>query len=181
MRSAVLRPLLGSALALLALAVGGCSPQFVRMIKHDLDLAAADGAEFAYFACVARDYDRAHTMLIPPARRQGTPQQLGRAMERMHEIGFPTSVTIVDLAPIPGKTLIILYGEGSDGDNIHYYRILMEGATDRGYRVADFRHQMRPFHYEALRNPLAHPATYTPTPAGTEPAAPPAAVKGSNP
>ncbi len=109
---------------------------------------------FAEVAFVGRDFDKAYESLSESGRRFGSGEQFKEFISKKHPTAFPSFINAADYEPVLGQSKINIYLYGENGTEKFYYRIVMEGSQDSGYKVSGFDRKDSPFPQTDLRKPL---------------------------
>ena len=112
-----------------------CSGLF---ISHDENLAGKEALQFVNKAFVDRDLDSAYALLAQDTKTSISLQKVKDTTVQMHPALYPTSVQAQDFEPIPGQKAMSIYVVGENGDEKFYYRIIMSGTSETGYKPAGF-------------------------------------------
>ena len=122
---------------------------------HEPDEAAEVAEAFAFAAFVNDAPAEALTMASLHDGETFTATQLAEVLRQIHPAGHPTSVRATDYQPTPGYRgmQVFLEGQSADGERF-YYRFLMEGTADEGYKVREFYRGTGPYPTGVERKPL---------------------------
>jgi hypothetical protein len=107
----------------------------VNVISHDPRSAAAMAEHFANAAFVKNDVASAHADLSSEMQSAYPAGELTADLSKMHPAGRPTEVAAIEYGPIPGQKAMNIYLKGSGGNEAFYYRLLMVGTSEQGYKV----------------------------------------------
>lgn len=110
----------------------------VNVISHDQRSAAAMAEHFAEAAFVKNDAASASVDLSAEMQRALPAGELTSEISKMHPAGRPTEVAAIEYEPLPGQKAMNIYLKGSGGNEAYFYRLLMVGTKDQGYKVGGF-------------------------------------------
>jgi hypothetical protein len=117
-------------------------------------MAGREAQRFAEVAFLGRDFDKAYESLSESGRQFGSAEQFKEFIIKKHPTAFPSFVNTTDYEPVPGQSKINVYLYGENGTEKFYYRMIMEGSQDSGYKVLGFDRKDSPYPQTNLRNPL---------------------------
>lgn len=135
---------------LLAVALPSCSPTPIAL-NHSPQMASNQAERFAETALVRRDIHKAYELLSDSGKNRVSEGQLKNFIVGKHPTTFPLFFTATGFRPVPGKRLMEIYLLGKNGDEEFYYRFLMEGVIETGYKVIDFDRGRVPFSQSNIR------------------------------
>ena len=121
---------------------------------HVPQKAAAAAWTFARTAFVEQNYKHAFASLDDKVRSELTVERIIETIKQMHPIGFPLDVEPEDYEPMPGQKAMMIYLVGSNGGEKMYYRFVMAGDDESGYRVSGFFRGSGPYPHSSLRKRL---------------------------
>ncbi len=132
----------------------GCT---VTAIYHDEDMAAKSAIEFARLAFVKQDIQNSYSLISDNAKKTVTLEKHSQALSKMHPSLYPISLTAEEYEPILGKKGIkgmnvFLYGENGSGK--FFYRLIMEGTAQTGYKVFGVYRGNGPYPSSKMRKKL---------------------------
>ena len=107
-------------------------------VKHDETLAARRAIEFAQFAFVDKNFDKAYELLSDGGKRHLSLEKFKETITRMHPRSFPTKVTATEFQPMPGEKAIWIYLAGQNSEAQFQYRLTMEMTENGDYKVLTF-------------------------------------------
>lgn len=110
----------------------------VNVISHDPRSAARTAENFADLAFVKHDIASALVELSPEFQRDMSEGELTALIAKMHPASRPAEVRAIEFEPLPGQKAMNIYLKGSDADEAFFYRFLMVGAKETGYKVGGF-------------------------------------------
>ena len=125
----------------------------INVIVHDQQAAAKSAAKFADVALVQSDYSVARSMLSPELEQATTGDKLAAEVGKMHPKGRPSDVKAVEFEPLPGQRAMNIFLKGTQGDEEFFYRLLMVGDENAGYKVGGLWRGSGPYPPSA-RKPL---------------------------
>lgn len=140
----------------LALLIGiaaffGVSLFGVRVFRHQQADAARAAERFADLAFVRSDLDAAYALLAPELQRALPAAKLGEEIVKLHPTGRPTEARAIEYEPMPGQRAMLIYLNGTRGDETFHYRFVMAGDEPSGYRVGAFWRGSGPYPPSARR------------------------------
>jgi hypothetical protein len=136
----------------LILFVSGCVT--ARVLNHDPMMAAAEAQKFADTAFVQQDPQQAYDMLSDGMKNGYSLKEFTGILEKLHPTGYPTEVTATEYEPILGQPAMSIFLEGQNENENFYYRLVMKGTSDVGYRVDGVYRGNGPYPESSLREPL---------------------------
>jgi hypothetical protein len=141
-------------IGLLALSTSACGMPTVRQLRHQPSIAAESAEKFARVAFVEGNVKAAYDLIWEEGKRRLSVDAAARAIADINKAGRPSEVEATEYEPILGQPAmnIFLHGKGEAGD--FYYRFVMMGTEDTGYRVADFFKGSGPYPPSNMRKPL---------------------------
>lgn len=143
-----------AALSILAMtSLPSCGPS-VRVLRHSESLAAREAQRFADAAYVERDFKKAYTLLSPTAQAAYSLDTVEAEMAKIHPRGYPSTVRTTEYEPIPGQAAMNIFLVGEGDSEKFYYRLVMAGTKDSGYKVSGFFRGSRPYPPSQLRHSL---------------------------
>jgi hypothetical protein len=105
------------------------------IISHDEDMAAKSAIEFAKVAIVQHDIPKGYAMLSDNFKKTITIDKYAQVISQIHPSLYPLSLTAEEFEPIPGQKGMNIFLYGENGSEKFYYRLVMEGTAETGYRV----------------------------------------------
>jgi hypothetical protein len=119
-------------------------------------MAAESAEEFAQVAIIDNDPERAHSLLWEQGKVRLSVDEIAQGLERMHPEGRPTKIRAIEYEPVFGQPAmnIFLRGTGINDSDDAYYRFVMMGTEESGYRVADFMRGSGPYPPSSIRKPI---------------------------
>ena len=132
----------------------GCGMPTVRQLKHQPSLAAESAEQFARTAFLERDTKSAYDLMWDESKRRYTSQQIEEVIHNLHTAGYPSSVEATDYEPIFGQPAMNIFLHGSSQSEEFYYRFVMMGTADTGYKVSDILRGSGPYPPSSLRKSL---------------------------
>lgn len=120
----------------------GCS---VRVINHDEDMAAKSAIEWAKIALIQHDFQKAYSLSSDNLKKIGNFDQFNQVGLKIHPSLFPVSLVAKEYQNIPSKEAMYIYLFGENNGEQFYYRILMEGTENTGYKVGGFWRKPIPY------------------------------------
>ncbi len=123
----------------------------VNVISHDQRSAAATAEHFANAAFVKNDVASAYLDLSAEMQRAFPAGELTAEISKLHPAGRPTEVAAIEYGPILGQKAMNIYLKGSGGNEAFYYRLLMVGTKEQGYKVGGFWRGNGPYPSSARR------------------------------
>src|SRR5262245_6068329 len=116
----------------------GCGSVAVNAWHHEPDIAAKSAVAFSQTAFVDGDADSAFRLLSPELAKTTSSSSVADVLRGMHPDGRPASVKAIEYEPLPGYRgmNILVLGHSDVGD--FYYRLLMDGTAEAGYKVSGF-------------------------------------------
>ncbi len=130
-----------------------CIPP-VRVLRHSDEAAALEAQKFADAAFVDRDVNKAHSLLSLATQQAYPLEKFQAELAKMHSSGYPSSVQTTEYQPIPGQPAMSIFLIGENDSGKFFYRLVMEGTQDSGYRVSGFFRGNGPYPASNLRRPL---------------------------
>ena len=128
----------------LAFAAASCEPNRPPAAAgHNPDAAVIVAVEFAKEAFVDLDQPAAYKYLTDGMRRRLTEDDFIGLIAQMHPSAFPQVVTATAFEPVHGREAVYVWLDGEGGGRRFFYRLILEGAADRGYRIAGLRRYAR--------------------------------------
>lgn len=110
----------------------------MNVISHDQRSAAAMAEHFAEAAFVKNDISTAHADLSSQMQSAYLAGELTADLSKMHPAGRPTEVAAREYEPLPGQKAMNILLKGTGGNEAFYYRLLMVGTREQGYKVGGF-------------------------------------------
>ncbi|RJQ38687.1 MAG: hypothetical protein C4555_04745 [Dehalococcoidia bacterium] len=117
-------------------------------------MAAIEAQEFADIAFVQQDLQKAYDILSGGMKKGYSPEEFTGILVKMHPTGYPSKVTATEYEPILGQPAMNIFLEGQTEKENFYYRFVMEGTSDKGYKVAGFFRGNGPYPDSPMRQPL---------------------------
>jgi hypothetical protein len=147
-------------LPMMLLAIG-CGVPTVTVLHHDEDKAAEEAEKFAQVAFVQHDPQAAYTVFSEEMKKEITFAIMADTLKKLHPTGYPTHVSATEFEPMPGQPAMNIFLRGKRDNEDFYYRLVMKGTVDTGYRVAGFFRGNGPPPASKLRQPLIRKAPST--------------------
>lgn len=122
--------------------------------NHSPSSASMQAQLFAETAFVQRNVTNAHKLLSQTAKQRGSADQLKEFIAKNHSSTYPLFVSATDYEPMPGQDKIMIYLYGENGDKRFYYRMVLIGSAETGYKVEAFEQAERSFPQTTLRRPI---------------------------
>ncbi len=119
---------------LLILLFVGCAQ--VNVLHHDEDMAANSAKHFANIVLIDKKFQIAYGLMSNNAQNYFNFDKFKSMIQEIHPNGYPAEVIATDYEPIPGQAGMNILLEGKNQKEIFYYRLLMEGTKDKGYKVS---------------------------------------------
>ncbi len=117
----------------------------VNIITHEEKDAAKEASMFSNLAFINQDYEKAYSILSEQSKASGTLEQFKQTILSMHPSGFPQKVTATEFEPIPGQKAMNIFLIGENEKEKFYYRLVMIGTKQSGYKTGSFvRGNMKP-------------------------------------
>lgn len=138
-------------IVLTCISLTACS---VNVIAHDPQVAAKVATQFADLVFVHSDDTAAEALLAPEMQKAATPGKLKSEVGKIHPKAQPADVKALDFEPLPGQQAVIIYLNGTQGEESFHYRILMVGDKATGYKVGGFWRSNGPYPASSNRKPL---------------------------
>jgi hypothetical protein len=149
------RPLLLGFLAIVLVVLAGIV--FVGkapVYQHDPQKAAAAARTFARLALIEQDFKQAFQTLEEKTRAGVALEQFVEGIKGMHPHAFPVEVEPESFEPMLGQKAMAIYLRGASGGEKMYYRFVLAGDDDEGYRVSRFFRGSGPYPSSVHRKPL---------------------------
>ena len=106
------------------------------IISHDVDMAAKSAIEFSKVALIKHDIQNSYTLLSDNMKKTIPLEKYSQVISQIHPSLFPLSLTAEEFEPIPGQKGMNIFLHGENGPEKFYYRFVMEGTAETGYRVS---------------------------------------------
>ncbi len=135
---------------LLVLFTSGC----VRVLHHDEQKAAVEAEKFAEVAFVQHEPQNAYSIFSDEGKKAISLDKFTTTIEQMHPNGYPSKVSAVEYEPIPGQPAMNIFLHGQNEQEDYYYRLVMQGTAEKGYKVAGFFRSNIPPPDSFMRQPL---------------------------
>jgi hypothetical protein len=136
----------------LILFISGCVT--ARVLHHDPLMAAMEAQKFADAAFVQHDPQKAYDLSSDGMKQSHSLEEFTGILENLHPTGYPSEVTATEYEPILGQAAMSIFLEGQNENENFYYRLVMKGTSDEGYRVDGFYRGNGPYPESSLRMPL---------------------------
>jgi hypothetical protein len=107
----------------------------VTVISHDEDMAAKSAIEYARVALVKQDIQNSYSLISDNAKKTVSFENYSQVLSKIHTSLYPISLTAEEYEPIPGKKGMDIFLYGENGSEKFYYRVIMEGTAQAGYKV----------------------------------------------
>jgi hypothetical protein len=132
----------------------GCGSPSVSVLTHDEDQAAVGAEEFAKVAFVQHDYQKAYSYLWDETKKHLSLEQVTEIIKTTHTSGYPSQVFAAEFEPMPGQTAMNIFLRGKNEKEEFFYRLVMEGTKEKGYKVSGFYRGSGPYPPSKLRMAL---------------------------
>jgi hypothetical protein len=126
----------------------------ITAIYHDEDMAAKSAIEFAGLAFVKQDIQKSYTLISDNAKTTVSLEKHSQALSKMHPSLHPISLTAEEYEPILGKKGMNVFLYGENGSEKFFYRLIMEGTAQTGYKVFGIYRGNGPYPPSKLRKKL---------------------------
>ncbi len=146
-------------LLLVMLFVIGCGVPTVTFLHHDENKAAVEAEKFAQVAFVQHDTQGAYKAFADEMKKEITFEIMADALKKMHPTGYPKVVSAVEFEPMLGQKAMNIYLHGKNDREDFYYRFVMGGTEETGYRVTGFFRGNGPYPGSSMRMPLKKDAS----------------------
>jgi len=130
-----------------------CTPQ-VRTLEHSPTMAAEEARSFARAALIERDFPKAYRMFADKSQRSTSFDQFTEAIRNSHPRAFPLTLAVVEYEPVPTQSGMNIYLYGENGEEKFYYRFVMEGVRETGYKVSGLWRNNGPYPPAPLKRRL---------------------------
>ena len=138
-------------LVLMLLSLGCAS---ARVLHHEPSEAAIEAEKFAEVAFVQHNSQEAYDALSNKTKKGTSPEEFASIIVKIHPTGYPSKVSPLEYEPILGQPAMNIYLQGQNEKEYFYYRLVMEGTADEGYRVGGFFRGNGPYSESSLRRSL---------------------------
>lgn len=108
----------------------------MNVIVHDENEAAKSANDFANLAFVQRDEAAAYLLTAQQFQEHYSENDFIELVQQMHSKGYPSQVSATEYQPIPGTETMNIFLVGENPKENLYYRFVMEGTANSGYKVA---------------------------------------------
>jgi hypothetical protein len=133
----------------------------MRAMHHSPELAADEAVKFAQIAFIESDSKLAHSLLWPTFKNTISVAQLTTALDQIHPTGRPTAITATEYEPIMGEKQMNIFLVGTNHDETFYYRLVLCGTSDSGYKVGGMFRGNQKHPPSKIRKPLNKLITVT--------------------
>jgi hypothetical protein len=139
---------------LVALSISACGMPTVRQLRHQPSMAAESAEKFARVAFVQGNAKEAYELMWEEGKRRLGVDAVTGTIVDFNKAGRPSVVEATEYEPILGQPAmnIFLHGKGEAGD--FYYRFVMMGTEETGYRVGNFFKGSGPYPPSNIRKRL---------------------------
>jgi len=127
---------------------------FYRVSSHSPIMAATSATEFAQVAFVERNADKAFSMLHPDFQAYQTKEKFAQLLTTMNSPTGPLSINATDFEPIVGEDGMNIYITGENDTQTFYYRIVMKGNQNKGYKPIGLFRNPKPYPQSSTRHRL---------------------------
>ena len=117
-------------------------------------MAAGIADTFGNLAFVQKNADEAYGYLSDGFRKAYSLEAFKGQINKLHQDSFPSDISSTEYEPVPGQEQMNIFLEGHNGSQTFYYRFLMLGNSDSGYKVGGFWRNNNPYPPSELRLPL---------------------------
>ncbi len=117
-------------------------------------MAAMSASEFAQVALVKGNADKAFNMLHPDFQANSTREMFARQLTEINSPTAPLSIRATDYEPAQGGEGMYIYFTGESDRQTFYYRILMKGNKQKGYKPMGLFRNPNPYPKSSSRHPL---------------------------
>lgn len=124
------------------------------LLSHDVDMAARSAVEFSKVALVQRDIQKGYFLLSDNAKKNISFENFSQVISQMHPSLYPLSLTAEEFEPIPGQKGMNIFLYGENGSEKFFYRLIMEGTAETGYKVSGILRGNGPYPSSTLRQKL---------------------------
>jgi len=131
-----------------------CSIKIVNVIKHNQNDASKVADKFANLAFIKSDYAAAYNLIDPELQKTVSVERLKDEVAKMHPNDRPASLQAIEYEPIPSQHAMNIYLKGTLDKTEFFYRLLMTGDQESGYKVGGFFRGKGPYPPAVLRKPL---------------------------
>ncbi len=107
----------------------------VKVINHNQSSASKAAEKFANLAFIQSDYANAYQLLDAELQKMVTQEKLTETVSKMHTNGRPATIQAIEYEPMPGQRAMQIYLKGTQGKEEFYYRFVMTGDLEAGYKI----------------------------------------------
>ncbi|MCZ6479352.1 MAG: hypothetical protein O6929_02945 [candidate division NC10 bacterium] len=126
----------------------------INIIVHDEKKAASKAKEFAEAAFINGNIEVGYSLLSERTKSSLSSERFREIIERMHPDSTPITINSMEYEPIPGQKAMNIYLLAKKNNEEFYYRLLMVGTKDSGYKVERFLRGKGPYPSSNLRKKI---------------------------
>jgi hypothetical protein len=96
-------------------------------------------------------------MLSPGTTKRVSFAEYGQSLSAMHPAARPLSLTAREYERVPSQKMVYIFLDGQNGSERFFYRLVMEGTANVGYKVSGLFRGSGPYPSSPLRARLQAP------------------------
>jgi hypothetical protein len=139
---------------LLTISASACGVPTVRQLRHQPTMAAESAEAFARVAFIEGNARGAYELMCEEVKHKYSVEAVVASIDAMNTPGRPSVVEATEYEPIFGQPAMNIFLHGRTETRDIYYRFVMIGTEQTGYRVGDFFKGNGPYPPSSIRKRL---------------------------
>ena len=103
---------------------------------------------------VKSDFAAAYSLIDPELQKTVSVERLKDEVAKMHPNDRPASLKAIEYEPIPSQHAMNIYLKGTLDKGEFFYRLMLTGDQESGYKIGGFFRGKGPYPTTVLRKPL---------------------------